>query len=67
MLFNDENDENSRELPGQRDCVSVSRNVLVQKRLVLFNLRELYASFHDKYPAAVIGLARFCELRPNGV
>jgi hypothetical protein len=53
--------ENSRKLPGQRDCVSVSRNVLLQKRLVLFNLRELY----DKCPAAVIGLAKFCELRPK--
>jgi hypothetical protein len=60
-----QSDENSRELPGKRDCVSVSRNVLVQKRLVLYNLRELYAAFQDKHPDSSIGLSKFCELRPK--
>ena len=43
-----ESDENSRMMPGKKDCVSVrteKERIMVQKRLVLMNLRELYRFF----------------------
>ena len=41
-----QNDEHSRQLPGKKDCKSVKgpdgKRKLVQKRLLLLNLNELY-------------------------
>ena len=37
------NDEFSRQLPGKKDYVSVGRNQHMSKRLILCNLKELYA------------------------
>lgn len=44
-----ENDEYSRMMPRKRHCVSVrepnGEKVNIQKRLILSNLKELYAAF----------------------
>ena len=42
-----EDDECSRQLPGKKDFVSISRNVHKQKQLVLCNLSELHSAFRD--------------------
>ena len=60
----------SRELPGQRDCLSVRvggvREVR-QKRLLLLGLREAYASFKEDNPDCSIGFSTFATLRPKEV
>ena len=61
-----ESDENSRMMPGKKDCVSVrteKERIMVQKRLVLMNLRELYRFFKDKYPEQKVG---FSKLQTSG-
>ena len=50
---------------GIKDCVSVSRNVHQQKRLILGNLKELYVAFCDKYSELKIGFSKFCSLCPK--
>ncbi|KAE8749580.1 hypothetical protein FOCC_FOCC003568 [Frankliniella occidentalis] len=50
-------------LPGRRDCVSVSKNVYEQKRLLLLTVGELYATFKEQYPDLKVGLPIFCSLR----
>ena len=60
----------SRELPGQRDCLSVKvGNVreMRQKRLLLLGLREAYAQFKEDYPLCSIGFSTFASLRPKEV
>ena len=52
-------------MPGKKDYVSVSRNILKQKRLILSNLNELYAKFKSKYVSTSIGFSKFCELSPK--
>ena len=37
-------------MPGKKDYVSIARNVHVQKRLILSNLRELFVDFKTEYP-----------------
>ena len=62
-----EDDDNSRMMPGKKDCVSVRKSkgrVTIQKRLVLSNLRELYRNFKDKHPDFKVGFSKFAELRP---
>ena len=58
-------DEFSRLLPGKKDCVSISKGVHQQKRLLLLNLNELYAAFKNKFPNEKIGYSKFCMLRPK--
>ncbi len=60
-----QDDEYSRLLPGKKDVVSIGKNVYQQKRLLLCNLKELYAMFKEKYPMDKIGLSKFCSLRPK--
>ncbi len=63
-----ESDENSRMMPGKKDCISVrgaEGRITMQKRLILSNLRELYRSFKDKHPEQKIGFSKFAELRPR--
>lgn len=63
-----EDDTNSRMCPGKKDCVSVyidDKKVHKQKRLVLSNLNELYASFKSENPDEKIGRSKFCEFRPK--
>ena len=55
-------------MPGRKDYVSVSEGegrVHKQKRLVLCNLRELYAIFKDQHPSDHIGFSKFASLRPK--
>ena len=42
-------DEYSRQMPGKKDYVSISRNVHMQKRLIVFNLSELFYSLRHKW------------------
>ena len=54
-------------MPGKKDYVSVRRpqgRVIMQKRLVLANLRELYHLFKDRHPVVKVGFSKFAELRP---
>ena len=63
-----ESDENSRMMPGKKDCISVrgaEGRITKQKRLILSNLRELYHSFKNKHPEQKIGFSKFAELRPR--
>ena len=63
-----ENDDVSRLIPGKKDCVSVKqgeRRVLVQKRLILCNLKEAYRHFKDTFPTEKVGFSKFAELRPK--
>ena len=63
MFYHDE--EYSRQLPGKKDFVSVSKNVHVQKRLILCNLKELHSAFKSKHPTLQVGFLKFCSLRPK--
>lgn len=59
----------SKIMPGMRDCISYNNNmekIKVQRRLMLFNLKEVYAMFKDKYPEDKIGFSKFATLRPKG-
>ena len=63
-----ENDENSRLMPGKKDCISVRKTegrVNIQKRLVLSNLKELYCLFKDRHPGKKVGFSKCAELRPR--
>ena len=60
-----EDDEFSRLMPGKKDYVSLGKKIHKQKRLLLCNLNELYASFKQKYPHHKIGFSKFCTLRPK--
>ena len=46
-----QDDEFTRQMPGRKDYVSIARNVHVQKILILFNLKELFAEFKIKFPS----------------
>ena len=58
-------DEFSRQLPGKKDCVSIARNVHMQKRLILCSLNELYIEFKKRNPLVKVGISRFCCYRPK--
>ena len=59
------NDEFSRIMPGKNDYVSIGKNNHVQKRLILSNLKEMYAMFKEEHPQIKIGFSKFCSLRPK--
>ena len=63
QFYHDE--EYTREMPGQKDFVSIGHNVHKQKRLILCNLKELFSSFREKFPEIKIGFSKFCSLRPK--
>ena len=52
-------------MPGAKDYVSVAYKVHKQKRLLLCNLKELYAAYKDKFIESKIGFSKFCALRPK--
>lgn len=61
-----ENDESSRILPGKKDCISVKidgEKVKKQKRLILFNLKELYLHWKESRTYE-LGFSFFASLRP---
>ena len=55
--------EFSRQMPGKKDYVSISRKTHKQKRSILSNLNELCANFKSKYVS--IGFSKFFELQPK--
>lgn len=64
------NDEVSRQMPGQKDYVSMGKDsegkpIHLQKRLILGNLREIYKHFKSEFPNLKIGFSKFAELRPK--
>ena len=59
------NNEFSRQLPGKKDSVSIDRNNHRAKRLLLCNLKELYATYRCTYPENKIGFSKFASLRPK--
>ena len=58
-------DDYSRPMPGMKDKISIKRNVLVGKRLLLWDLDELYSFFKEKHPECKVSRSKFCELRPK--
>ena len=52
-------------MPGMKDSVSVGKNKHEQKRLLLCNIKELYALFKQHHPDVTIGFSKFCSLRPK--
>nr|XP_047144280.1 uncharacterized protein LOC124817889 [Hydra vulgaris] len=60
-----EDNEHSRIMPGKKDYVSIKKNVQMQKRLLLCNLKESFVAFKTKNPKIKIGFSRFCTLRPK--
>ena len=60
-----ENDEYSRQLPMEKDYVSIEDGVHKIKRLVLCNLRELFVAFKERNPDVKIGFSKICTLRPK--
>lgn len=65
-----ESDDVSRCMPGYKDFVSVVENgtkVRKNKRLLLGNLREMYASFKERHDTTKIGISKFCQLRPRNI
>ena len=64
-----ESDEVSRQCPGKKDFVSVKNKdgsrQHKQKRLILGNLREIFALFNESDENPKIGFSTFCSLRPK--
>ena len=52
-------------MPGKKDILSISRRTHMQKRLILSNLKELYAKFKSNYPYIKVGFSTFCVYRPK--
>ena len=55
-------DEFSREMPGAKEYVSIGYKQHKQKRLLLCNLTELYATFQEKFYNSNVGFSKFCTL-----
>lgn len=61
-------DDMSRLMPGMKDWVSVridDKKVHMQKRLILCNLNELFATFQSEHEDVKIGFTKFTQLRPK--
>lgn len=62
-------DDVSRMCPGQKDCVKIrdseGTTSQVQKRLVLGNLKEMFALYKDDEKNPSIGFSTFARLRPS--
>lgn len=63
-----EREDNSRQLPGRKDVKSIKQpdgtRKLIQKKLILSNLKELYETF-KKESTLKIGFTKFTLLRPQ--
>ena len=55
-------DEYAHQLPGKKDCVSIGMKWYMQKRLILCNLKELYAIFMERFPQRKIGFSMFAKV-----
>ncbi|KAJ8685116.1 hypothetical protein QAD02_020909 [Eretmocerus hayati] len=62
-------DKNPRQLFGMKDCVSVrqedGKRVLMQKKLILCNLGELFEEYKNKHPDHTVSLSKFYLLMDN--
>lgn len=55
-------------MPGKKDTISVKidgERTLVQKRLLLLDLRGLFIKFNECYPDCTVGFSTFAKLRPK--
>ncbi|KAJ8683513.1 hypothetical protein QAD02_019305 [Eretmocerus hayati] len=56
-------------MAGTKDTKSVkdssNQKILAQKRLVLYNLRELLIKFKDKHSTTKVGFSEFAQIRPS--
>lgn len=62
------NDENSRIMPGKKDVVSVRTDkdrCLMQKRLLLLDLRVLYHTYKESHPDFPVSFSKFAQFRPK--
>ena len=59
------NDENSRQMPGKKDFVSIAQRSHMQNHLILSNLKEQYAKFKTSYPDKKICFSNFCSHHPK--
>ena len=63
-----DDDEVSRVMPGQRDCVSEVKDgvrQLSQKRLLTMSLKETFGYFKETHADTKIGISSFAALRPK--
>jgi len=64
-----ESDEVSRMCPGQKDCLKVrdceGQSITVQKRLILGNMREIFALYKSERRNPQVGFSTFAKLRPT--
>jgi len=64
-----ESDEVSRMCPGKKECLNVrdagGQVIAMQKRLVLGNLREIFALYQKDLSNPNIGFSAFANLRPR--
>lgn len=63
-----ESEDISRAMPGKRDCITLKidgKRQAVQKRLMMYTLRETYNQFLKDYNEAEIGFSTFAKLRPK--
>ena len=63
-------DSISRQAPGRKDFVCVKnkdKKMKIQKRHLMWNLRETYNLFQKDHPDVQISLSKFCSLRPANV
>lgn len=62
------NDDVSVNLPGKKDFISVrndnGQRQHIQKKLILCNLKELYATFKEQHLDDNVGFSSFASLRP---
>ena len=57
-------------MPGKKDCISTAKSgtkQLIQKRLLLSNLKEANQCFKKEYPKVKVGFSKFAMLRPKNV
>ena len=52
-------------MPGKKDYVSLGKKQHISKRLILCNLKELYAAYKFKYSNNRVGFSKFCSLQPK--
>lgn len=63
-------DDNSRIMPGRKDYKTVlvgNKRTAVQKRLLMMDMRELYASYKKINPDVKIGYSTFLKLKPKHI
>ena len=65
VLNSYQDDDFSRQMPGNKDFISIGKNTLQQKRLLLCNLSELYSAFKKRIPEIKMSFSKFCSLGPK--